>query len=90
MRAAVTLLDPGALPSANQCFTASLRSCRVWSCPDFHSSGTPRGMWARTSLSNDVRFTSRLACSACNYFWMLPMTSEASVSTFSDSRTCSG
>ena len=33
------------------------------------------------------RFTGRLAYSASEYLWTSPMTSEASKSTFSDSRT---
>ena len=87
MRAAVTRLDPGALSSATACFTASLRSCRVWSCTDLHSSGTPQGMWARTSRSKAGKFSGLLAYSASQYLWTSPMTSEASMTTFSDSRT---
>ena len=69
MRAAVTRLDPGALSSSTACLTASLRSCRMYPCTDLHSSGTPLGMWARTSRSKASRFTGRLAYSASQYLW---------------------
>ena len=44
-------------------------------------------MWALTSRSKAGRFSSLFAYSAPQYLWTSQMTSEASMSTFSDSPT---
>ena len=44
-------------------------------------------MWTRTGLSKAGRFTGRLAYNAFHYLCTSPMTSAASMSTFSDFRT---